>query len=141
MKHLFIDVNVILDYLTDREPFSTDAANIFELAEQGKIRLFTAAVSFNLTYYILRKRIGHKSTLKVLEDLAFLVTISDVTQDVIKNALKSDRSDFEDAIQYYTALSNPEIQAIITRDKLGFKNSNVAVFTPTDILRFIDTET
>jgi len=140
MKNLFIDANVVIDYLTTREPFSTDAALLFELSERGKIRMFTASVSFNVIYYLIRQKLGHKSAIGLLEELSMLLSISDVTQKVIKNALASGNSDFEDSIQYYTALSEPEIDAIITRDKKGFKNSEISVFTPTEILHIIASE-
>ncbi len=140
MKNLFIDANVIIDYLTTREPYSTEAASLFELSERGEIRMFTAAVSFNVIYYLIRQKIGHKSAIGLLDDLSTLVSVSDVTQKVIKNALASGNSDFEDAIQYYAALNESEIDAIITRDKKGFRNSEISVFTPTEILRIIASE-
>ncbi len=137
MKYFFVDANVIIDYLSKREPFSTEAAELFELAENNKIRIFVSAVSFNVIYYILRQQLGHKVTIGYLVELSSLITISDVTHSVINNALTFDNIDFEDSIQYYTALSNPEIEAIITRDKKGFKKSELPVFKPSEVLKLI----
>jgi hypothetical protein len=49
-------------------------------------------------------------------------------------AMASDFSDFEDAIQYYTALEN-EVDAIITRNLNDFKTSKLPVFTAKEFLR------
>ena len=137
MRNLFFDANVIIDFLATREPFSTDAAFLFELAEKNKIRIFVSSVSFNVIYYILRQKIGNKATISLLNDLASLVEISDVTSFVIVNAILHDNVDFEDSIQYCTALNNPEIQAIITRDPKGYKKSKLPVFSPHEILKNI----
>ena len=43
---------------------------------------------------------------------------------ILELALSSDFSDFEDAIQYYTALDN-KLEIIITRNKKDFKKSKL----------------
>ena len=78
--------------------------------------------------------------LNILQDLETIVETMDVTQKIIFNALKSDFSDFEDAIQYHTALSNNKIEAIITRNTKDFRKSEVAVFTPEEVLKIIENE-
>ena len=137
MKYVFVDANVIIDYLAMREPFSTEAAELFELAENNKISLFISAVSFNIIYYIIRQQLGHKAAVTSLSAISSLVTIISVTGTVINNALAMDNTDFEDAIQYYTAISIPKIEAIITRDKKGFKKSELPVFKPLEALKLI----
>ena len=138
MKCLFVDANVIIDYLSGREPFSTEAAALFELADNNKIKIFVSAISFNVIYYILRQQLGHRTAIKALNELSTLVTISAVTSSVISNALAMDHADFEDAIQYYTAITNPEIEAIVTRGKKVFKKSELPVFKPSEALRLIE---
>ncbi|MES2701322.1 MAG: PIN domain-containing protein [Bacteroidota bacterium] len=134
MMHIFIDTNVVIDFLANREPFSTEAAEIFELCESGKLIAYTAAVSFNNIYYILRQKTGHDATIIALQELASLVAIMDVTSNIIRQALSSGNSDFEDAIQYYTAITSNGIEAIITRDPRGFRNSNIRVLSPAEFL-------
>jgi predicted nucleic acid-binding protein len=134
MRHVFLDANVVIDYLATREPFSTQAALLFEMAEKKKLKLFTAAVSFNVIYYILRQQTGHNAAIGYLKDLSLLLFAMDVTGKEINNALSSPFADFEDAIQYFTAISNPEISAIITRDKKGFRNSSIPAMAPAEFL-------
>jgi predicted nucleic acid-binding protein len=137
MKSVFVDANVVIDYLSLREPFSTEAAELFELADNDRIKIFVSAVSFNVIYYILRQQLGHKASIGALSALSSMVTIISVTADILNSSLTSDLTDFEDAIQYYTALSEPGIEAIITRDKKGFRKSELPIFKPGEALRLI----
>ncbi len=39
MKQIFIDTNIIIDFLADRTPFSDYAAILFQLAKDNKIKV------------------------------------------------------------------------------------------------------
>ena len=140
MKNLFLDTNVIIDFIADRNPFSDTASILFDLAERKHIRLFISALSYSNIYYIIRKNCSHKEMLNILQDLETIVETMDVTKKIIFNALKSDFSDFEDAIQYYTASSNNRIEAIITRDTKDYRKSEIAIFSPDEVLKIIENE-
>ena len=45
MKHVFLDTNVILDFITKREPHTIYAKPIFELANNNELMIYTSAVS------------------------------------------------------------------------------------------------
>jgi predicted nucleic acid-binding protein len=132
MKHIFIDTNVVIDFLADRRPFSLDAARLFDLALQGKSKIYISAVSYNNIYYILRQSLTHNATIKLLEELAEMTEIADVTGDIIRRSLKTDFKDYEDAIQYYCALSIAKIDFIVTRNTKDFKKSTISVLSPAE---------
>lgn len=132
MKNIFMDTNVVIDFLADRQPFSLHAAKLFDLAINGKARIYISAVSYNNIYYILRQSLTNNATLKLLEELAEMTEITDVTDAIIRQSLKTDFKDYEDAIQYYCALSTPEIDFIVTRNTRDFKKSTLPVFTPAE---------
>ncbi|RYG18760.1 MAG: PIN domain-containing protein [Chitinophagaceae bacterium] len=134
MKHVFMDTNIVIDFLANRQPFAMDAAKLFDLAVNGKVRVFIAAVSYNNIYYILRQSMSGNATLKLLGELADLTEITDVTAVVIRQSLKTDFKDYEDAIQYHSALSIPDLDFIVTRNTKDFKKSKLAVLTPTEAL-------
>ncbi|WP_231459915.1 MULTISPECIES: PIN domain-containing protein [unclassified Pedobacter] len=134
MKQVFMDTNIVIDFLANRQPFAMDAAKLFDLAINGKIRIFIAAVSYNNIYYILRQSMPGNATLRLLEELADMTEITDVTAAVIRQSLKTDFKDYEDAIQYHSALSIPDLDFIVTRNTKDFKKSKLAVLTPTEAL-------
>jgi len=134
MKQIFMDTSIIIDFFANRQPFAMDAAKLFDLAVNGKVRIFIAAVSYNNIYYILRQSTSGSTTLKLLEELADMTEITDVTAVVIRQSLKTDFKDYEDAIQYHSALSIPDLDFIVTRNTKDFKKSKLAVLTPTEAL-------
>jgi len=132
MKRIFIDTNVVIDFLADRRPFSLDAARLFDLALEGKSKIYISAVSYNNIYYILRQSLTNNATIKLLDELEEMTEIADVTGDVIRKSLKTDFKDYEDAIQYYCALSIAKIDFIVTRNTKDFKKSTISVLTPAE---------
>jgi len=130
MKHIFMDTNVVIDFLADRQPFSLHAARLFDLSIDGKVRIYISAVSYNNIYYVLRQSLTNNTTIKLLEELGEMTEITDVTKAIIKQSLKTDFKDYEDAIQYYCALSIPDIDFIVTRNTKDFKKSTLPVLTP-----------
>jgi len=137
MKHLFLDTNVLIDFLSDRKPFSDDAAILFNYSLNKKIKIYASAVSYNNIYYIIRKSLTHQSTIRILNELQELTECIDVTNEVIKNSLNSDFKDFEDAIQNYSAKSESKIDFIVTRNSKDFKLSSIPVISPKEALTMI----
>ena len=132
MKSVFIDTNVVIDFLADRQPFSLEAARLFNLGIEGKAKIFISAVSYNNIYYILRQSLTNNATIKLLKELAEITEITDVTNEIIRQSLKTDFKDYEDAIQYYCALSITKIDFIVTRNTKDFKKSILPVLTPNE---------
>ena len=56
MDKLFIDCNILLDWLIVRAPFSEHAEKLFTLIEQGNIQGYVSPLTLANTYYILRKQ-------------------------------------------------------------------------------------
>ncbi len=132
---IFLDSDVVIDFFTDREPFANPASELFELNEQGKLQLFVSAVSINNIYYILRKYLDHKRAIQIIEELTEMIQITGTTRNEIIQALKNDFKDFEDSIQYATALTIDGLEAIITRNVKDYSKAEIAVFTPENYLK------
>jgi len=131
---LFLDTNVVIDVLANREPFSFSASKLFDLAERGKIKLYISALSFSNIYYILRKTCSQQQMISVFRDLESLVETIDVTKAIIQKALTSDFKDFEDAIQYYTAVTIEGETIVVTRNVKDYRKTDRAVLTPDEVL-------
>ena len=134
MENVFIDTDVIVDFLTDRKPFSIDSAKIFSLIDQKKVKGCVSSLSFSNLYYVLRKFGTHKKVVNNLQELAELVDILRVDSGTIKSALAADFKDFEDSIQYFTAQDYKKIDCIITRNIKDYKDSYLPVMTPETFL-------
>ena len=135
MTDLFIDTDVIIDFITDRKPFSREAAQVFTLIDQKKIKGYTSALSYNNLYYVFSKYAPHKKVISRLNELSDLVGILKADDDITKASLASDFKDFGDAIQYYTVREYKRIDVIITRNIKHYKKSTLPVMTPETFLK------
>ena len=138
MKNIFLDTNVVIDFLADRRPFSLLAAKIFNYSLQGKVKVYISAFSYNNIYYILRQSLTGSETIKLLDDLCDMTEIADVTRAIIKKSLKTDFKDFEDAIQYNCALSIGRLDFIVTRNTKDFKKSTLPVLSPEEAISLLE---
>ncbi len=134
-KSVLLDTNIILDLFLDRKPFSESAAIIFKLANEGEISAFVTPLSFSNCYYVLRKLASHQKVIEKLSQLLAIVDVTTMNKQSLKLALKSGFNDFEDALQYYSALSTEKLDAIITRNPKDFKKSQIAVLSPDTFIR------
>ena len=72
MNNLFIDTDVIIDFLIDRKPFSREAAIIFTLIDQKKLKGYASSLTFSNLYYVLRKFESHNKVISKLDSLSNL---------------------------------------------------------------------
>ncbi len=133
MNKIFVDTDVILDLLARRIPHFHFSAVLFTFAEMKKLELYTTPLIIANTFYILRKQLGNDSAKNALRKLRILLHVIDSTESIIDKALNSDFSDFEDAIQYYTALEYG-IPVILTRNIRDYKKASIVVQTPESYL-------
>ena len=134
MKKVFVDTNILIDLIADRKPFSKFAIEIFKMAEDKKIKLFTSSHSIATTHYLLKKYIGEKELREIIYALLDFIVIIPIDIDVIKKGLKSKYKDFEDALQIICAYSVERINCVVTRNTRDFKGSEIPVLTPDEFI-------
>ena len=132
-KHYLVDTNVIIDILLDREDADAACA-VFDGAERGDYYLHICALSFTTMFYSLRKILSREDRINVLAQLKEAMEVAEVDGNVIDMALKSGWKDFEDAVQNFSAVVDPQISAIITRNIKDFKDSNLEVVDSVEFL-------
>jgi len=137
MKSIFIDTNILIDLLADRQPFSKFAIEIFNLAEKKQIKLFTSSHSYATTHYLLKKHIEEKELRELLFSLLDFIDIISIDLSIIKQSLLSKHRDFEDAIQIFAANSITGIDFIVTRNLKDFKDAGINVLPPDEIIKFL----
>jgi predicted nucleic acid-binding protein len=126
MQSVFLDTNIILDFLGERANFYEPAARILTLADKKKIKIYTSPSSISNTYYILSKYENTKAALEKIRLFRLLCFISIMDEEVIDKAINSSFKDFEDAMQYFSALAT-NCEVIITRNEKDFKNALIPV--------------
>ena len=131
---IFLDTDVALDHLADRQPFAEYAHRLFALAETGELTVCVSSLSFSNLYYILRKLKGHADALALLGKLKLLVRVSTVAEAEINSALSSSFKDFEDAIQHFAAKAEGGVGAIVTRNKADYSASEIPILSPEEYL-------
>lgn len=137
MKRVFVDTNILVDLIADRRPFSKFAIALFSMAEERKVKLFVSSHTIATTHYLLKKYLDEKTLREVLYGLLDYVNVVAVDGDVIKKGLKSKHKDFEDALQIIAAHSIDKLDAIVTRNIKDFKNAQVPVWAPDELLKKI----
>jgi predicted nucleic acid-binding protein len=134
LKHIFVDTDVILDLLSAREPHYIHAAELFTMADEGKVQLFVSSLCFANINYILSRQYSSVDARKKLLAFKTLVTVLPVDDKTIELALASDFKDFEDAIQYYTAIEGG-LEILVTRNLKDFKKASITILTAQQYLR------
>lgn len=134
MKNVFLDTNIIVDLIAYRPPFSKYAIELFSLAENNKIKLYTSSHSLATTHYLLKKYIEEKELRVILHNLLEFITIIPVDLDVLRKSLHSNHKDFEDAVQIYCASTVNGMEYIVTRNIKDFKNSEIPAVLPNEIM-------
>lgn len=137
MKKLFIDTNILVDLLSRREPFFEDAAILFSLADKKQADLSISSLTIANTSYILLKQMNPNKAKSILRKLRLLLKVLPLDDRIIDLALNDDTfTDFEDGIQYFTALEN-EQNLIITRNLKDFKHSKLPVMNAKQFIESI----
>lgn len=137
MKNIFLDTNIIVDLIADRQPFSKFAIHIFSSAEENKITLYTSSHSIATTYYLLKKYIDEKELRAILYKTLDFIKVVAIDQDVIKKGLKSKYKDFEDGIQIISATTIEKLDCIVTRNVKDFKDSPIPVLAPDELSKYV----
>jgi predicted nucleic acid-binding protein len=135
MKKLFIDTTIVIDLLAIREPFYEDVAKLFSLADKNKIKLSVSSLTFANTNYILQKSNPGSVAKEILRKFKILTVVLSLDDKIIDLSLNDNGfGDFEDAIQYYSAIENNQ-DIIITRNLRDFKTSKLPVMTASEFIK------
>jgi predicted nucleic acid-binding protein len=133
---IFLDINILLDIPDAERENHFYSQEIFALADAGKITAFCSILTFNIFYYVARKKLGNDLATNYM--LTFLEIIKVVPADIsvaMQSIKEPIANDFEDNLQYYSALKIKGINYIVTNNIKDFKKSNISVKTPLQFLK------
>ena len=135
MKRIFLDTNVIVDFILERDG-AEDAANILQLGEDGKIELSVSFLTMANTAYIARKGHTQEQLYNIMADLSAMLKTLPMDEVQLQQALQNPATDFEDMLQYQCAKAN-FCDIIITRNSKHFAFAEIPVLTPSEYLKLL----
>lgn len=136
MTTLFLDTNIVMDLLEKREPYCNDAVRLFTMAYNRQVSLVVSPMTYTTASYLLRKH-GSEGVRNLLSNFRRLSRVATTNERTVDDSLASQFADFEDAMQYYTALK-AKADIIITRNGKDFANSKIPVMTAAEFLATIN---
>lgn len=134
MERLFIDTDICLDLLSQREPHYEFAAIVFSKADQQQLSLCVSALTFANLNYLLTKQYSAPLARKILSTLKTLVTTLPIDDKIVELSLASDFRDFENAIQYYSCIQHT-ITTLLTRNTRDYKKAGITIMTAEEFLK------
>lgn len=132
MKRLFLDTNIVVDLLDRREPFCHDAVRLFTMAYNKQVQIIVSPLTFTTASFLLRKH-GTEGVRNLLSNFRQLARVATANERTVDDSLASRFNDFEDAMQYYTAVK-AKADVIITRNGKDFAQSKIPVMTASEFL-------
>ena len=121
-KRIFIDTNIILDLLGERNPFYEPIAKIATLAEKEKLTMVVSPISFATVNYFLSKFENPKIAREKLRKFKIISEICSLNEQTIEKGLNSSIKDFEDAseVELYLTNNYTEPEVLIDATKAIF---------------------
>jgi predicted nucleic acid-binding protein len=132
--NVFYDTNVLLDVILERSPFYSVSADVWTLAETGRADGYISAVSYTNTFYLVAAFRDSNFARESVSKMHGIFIPAAVDGRVISQAIDSDLNDFEDAVQYFSAL-HAGADCIVSRNVKDFpRRPAIPVLTPEELL-------
>lgn len=141
MRSVFVDTDVVFDILSNREPFYLEAQNIFKLVEMGQVRLVMSSSSLANLFYLCYDLYKIEQSDQKLATLINVCQLIHADRSVVLQALDSPFRDKEDALQYFTAISNG-VDYFVTRNLKDYTKTSAVlpVLSPRAFLKIASEE-
>jgi predicted nucleic acid-binding protein len=136
IRRVLVDCDVVLDLLLGREPYLPATIDLFMLFQEGRIEGTVSSLAFSNLFYVLRKAIPPPDAIMALRKLRVIVSVLPVNDQVVDLALSSAFIDLEDALHYYTAVTQG-VDAIVTRNSRDYKSAKLPVFNAEQCLEVV----
>ncbi len=138
MKRVFVDANIIIDLLCERYPWFPQVMRIFNMGDRGQIELYCSSLSLGTASYLMEARkMSPQDIFEGIDLLCQICTPTVVDVSVVRAALDSDFTDFEDALQHFSA-KTVDADCIVTRNKKDFVTSEIPVYELDEFMALLD---
>lgn len=136
MKKALVDINIILDFLNKRDDH-TSAAAIFDLCIKKNLKGYVCSHEITtLSYFLEKYKYPKNHRIGILTTLIDTFSVISISEKILRKALSSSISDYEDAV-IVEASYLENIDFIITRNIDDFKQSSITVFNAAEALALL----
>lgn len=132
---VFVDTNVLIDFVADRKDFAADADRLFALGVTGHVKLMTSALSYITAMYVAHKY-KYQNVGESLLAVSDFIEVLDLQGKVVVEMLTSGWKDYEDAVQNASAIK-ANADCIVTRNKKDFKDSTLPIYTVEELFEVL----
>lgn len=134
----FLDANVLIDFILERPLFYQPAAMIVSLAAERKIDICVSALSVVTANFICIERC--KMPLDVyrrkVDFLRNFIEVCSVDSSDINSSYEANWKDFEDGVQYFSAIRSG-VDYLVTRNVKDFEENDLKVITVDEACRLL----
>ena len=135
MKRIFLDTNILIDYIDNRAG-ADDAEQIFACGFSGEALLFASSLTFANMAYIIKNR-TQEEKYDALKQMAGVVEILPLGKREVMSAIEQPVSDFEDMLQYQCA-KTAGCDYIVTNDRRHYDFSDIPYFSSVAFVEQLD---
>lgn len=132
-KRIFLDTNVILDYLLEREPFYYDALKLWAACEEGTVEGYVSALTVNNVHYIAHRLKSETTAMIAVRGILSVFNVVPLDKELMKLAADFHDRDYEDDIQLQSAI-RAGCTHLFTRDPTHFHTKALAIVPPSSFL-------
>ncbi|HEY9620219.1 MAG TPA: PIN domain-containing protein [Crinalium sp.] len=136
MSRVLFDSDVLLDVLAQRQPFVVASAQALNMVTQPQVQGYVSGHAVTNIFYILRRQVGSEAARELLSRLLQHLQVANVTDEVIRAALQSSMTDFEDAVTSEAA-NAAGLEVIVTRNTPDFVASVIPAVLPEEFLAML----
>ena len=133
---VFVNNDVILDILLKRKEF-VYSSKVLEYIKKGLVQGFTSPIIFTNTFFLIAKTRNKNLAWKALRKLRLLFKLTKVTDKIVDQALASGFRDFEDTLQYYSAIDS-KVKYLVTKNKKDYLGEEVVIISPYELLAIME---
>jgi len=131
---VFLDTNILLDIVEQRQPFCTAAEQTLERGDLLGCDIIIAAHGLATIFYLTERQAGSGTALAAVHQILGWAEVATLGDTEARSALGCGIIDYEDALQAAAAASSGA-DWLITRDTSGFAGCPVPTLSPDEFLQ------
>ena len=132
---IFLDANILVSVLNKEYPLFSFTSRLLSLGGKRNFTLYTSPVCLAIAFYFAEKKFKSAMAKNKIQILCEHIRITTVNESIVFKTLGTPSiNDFEDGLEYYSAIEN-KCECIITEDIDDFYFSEIEVLKTEEFFR------